>query len=249
MRAFAVALLSLSACGSPSAPSPSQQLEVHDTDATVVQASTVSWDHSPTAVIFDVTTCCGYRPQIYAVSERATLRLFGDGRMIGESESGRMQTKTLSEDEMTALLTSIEARGFFGWSDTIDPYLADAGLDEIHLHTSNGDKRVKAYGDTTQAFTDLYTAARGFFGYAGTDYVPQAGSLFVDEQAWGASVGAWPASLGVSLAANAAAGSATPISGDALAYVWNELAAGRIVQEENGVKYSIGLTVDELRVR
>ena len=104
----------------------------------------VEWDPAADNLVVEASSAGGMLPDFNYVP---AARLWGDGRLVWtsyNSNGGRsVQTRTLTPDEMRALIVRIEDEGFFGWNDQYSPSVVyDAPITCLRVSLTTTSKSV-----------------------------------------------------------------------------------------------------------
>jgi hypothetical protein len=191
----------------------------------------VEWNPAADSLVVEASSAGGMLPDFNYVP---AARLWGDGRLVWStfnSNSGRsVQTRTLTTDEMRALLVRIENEGFFGWNDQYSPGVVyDAPITCLRVSLTSTSKSVcEMISGAPAGFDRLFAELGGGAGQAGTDFLPERGYLTVTRLQSGSDEQGtdWPAeTMGLSLAE---AQGGVWIEGPALALAWQAVNANSL---------------------
>ena len=211
----------------------------------------VEWNSAADSLVVEASSAGGMLPDFNYVP---AARLWGDGRLVWSnynSSGGRsVQTRTLTADEMRALIVRIENEGFFGWNDQYSPGVVyDAPITCLRVSLTTASKSVcEMVSGAPAGFGRLFAELGSGAGQAGTDFVPERGYLTVTRLQSGPADGAtdWPSeTLGLSLAE---AQGGVWIEGPALARAWEAVNAKSVftLLREGDTVYQVELLVPDV---
>ncbi|MDX1520832.1 MAG: hypothetical protein R3264_04340 [Anaerolineae bacterium] len=216
--------------GSPLATPAPPQTTPAGTDGEVGALEEVSWNTDPEAVIISATFCCGFTTRTTVMNYLAAATIFGDGRIVWvetDLNGGRQVFEAkLDPDQLSGLISRIEADGFFDWEDRYaNENVADAAEQCLSVNLNPQQKQVCEYVEgAPPAFHQLYDDLDGGLGLSGTAFVPERAYVTATPlEGFSAGdgppiTGEWPADeLGVSLADYQ---TGTWLEGEPLATAW-----------------------------
>ena len=155
----------------------------------------LEWNPDPTNLVVQASSSGGMLPDPNNVPGA---RLWGDGRLVWaefDSSGGRLvQTRTLTPDEMRALLQRIENDGFFGWKDQYSPgqvFDAPSTCVTVWL-TSQSKSTCEILSGAPAGFERLYADLASGAGQAGNDLAPERGYFSVMSLGPAAGAGSGP---------------------------------------------------------
>jgi len=211
----------------------------------------VEWNPAADSLVVEASSTGGMLPDFNYVP---AARLWGDGRLVWseyDSHGGRsIQTRTLTPDEIKALIVRIENEGFFGWNDQYSPGVVyDAPITCLRVSLTTTAKSVcEMVSGAPAGFGRLFTELGSGAGQPGTEFAPERGYLTVTRLQSGPSDEAtdWAAeTLALSLA-DAQGG--LWIEGPALARAWEAVNADSVftlLREEDAI-YQVQLLVPDV---
>jgi hypothetical protein len=170
LGAALVGALALAACGGttpgaePAAEPPSEPPA-----ATTEEIPGFAYPTDPSAVVLDLTACCGFVPVEVAVDTRPSFRLYGDGTVLVKPEEFELafptlRTYQLTPDGIQAVLEEAEAAGLLAPApDYGMPPVTDMPTTTLEIALDGESYTHDAYGldfDDTSGLTPEQAEAR-----------------------------------------------------------------------------------------
>lgn len=147
-------------------------------------APELTWDHSPDALIIQVTSGGGMEPEAAHRNRIPDAQVWGDGRIIwqtfNEDNVRQVWEGQLSEADMMALLQTFADKGFWRLKDHYEPKseVFDSSSTSLHVNLLAENKRVSEYhSGAPNRFYELIGLMGSGAGATSQPYLPQAGYL------------------------------------------------------------------------
>jgi len=217
----------------------------------------IEWDPSPEAVIIEAASPIKqYHASLSPDLVRNYIpegRVFGDGRIswavYAEDGSRTVFEGYLTRDQMTDLLQDFVDAGFFGWKEA---YFSKLPYDNppseyLTVNLTSLSKTVRVtMAQPPEGYTELFDRISTGAGAEGKPFVPQNGTLILEETAEEALI-TWDQETHPLALSQATAG--IPLEGEALAAAWeivNQEPLAPPVVEIDGKAYRFFLLIPGL---
>ncbi len=147
-------------------------------------APSIEWEANPSAVVINVTNCCGLTTPLYHDNYIPDALVWGDGRIlwtqIGSNGNRKVLQGQLSATQLHDWLQGAADAGFFSWKELYKDDLSPTDLPTrcITINLASLAKQVCEYQQAApDAFHNLYDQLSQGLGVARTPYVPQRAYL------------------------------------------------------------------------
>ncbi|MBN1289774.1 MAG: hypothetical protein JXA49_09090 [Actinobacteria bacterium] len=204
----------------------------------------ITYDKSPENPVVEYRTGGGLAP--LTEDQIADFMLFGDGRVVKDSEESRtglMVEGKLDEEGVKELLEEIEEAGFFNLEDEyFNKDVMDAPGSRMSVNLNGRKKAVYVYAMDVKGFDEAVGAVMGFPVEDEKEYIPVSGFLYINSVDPGEiEDGGYPGPAGSLPAPEEMARAAE--TGEPVEVDGGTFAELKSYESEKG-KYGIGVTVD-----
>jgi hypothetical protein len=152
--------------------------------------------------------------------------VYGDGTLIKKEDAYKLTRGTLTRQQMSGLLKTLQDKGFFDMKSeyNTEKPLPGGTTDTVSVTTTTETHQVSVEGGAGPAgWNGIISAVTGLQGAGTTEYVPESITLFAREAAQvpqGAAVNPWPGSPS-DLAGAAAQDAGLGLNGAAAGTAWS----------------------------